>query len=266
MAVSGMTPGDTAVKVTRSSIIPESATLAYTPTELAQIAARKTQVSQYSGNAVTTFNPYGYYSDPFSGPGGGVGGFPTGGAGTQITGAPCVILQAFGYPCTTQGAVQAIGAGVNLFTGGGDSPGASASCPDGYQVNPQTGICEKTGVGGAVQRFIPGGQTGTMADAYGEAVVGAFGIPALVPAQVGTIQRRDGTTGAVLRCPPGAVLGRDSLCYQKGSISKQFRKWRPPSGRCPISKKDWAAIKAIGRVQKTIKKVASEAGMSAKKR
>jgi len=267
MAVAGVKPGDTYVKTTRGSIVPESATLAYTPAELAAISARRSSQVYYTGQ---TFQPGTQYYQP--------GGFgtttdPTGGS---YLGVPCFIYQAFGYTCDAAGAAKAIADGVNLARGGGgtsgggtgfaDTPGAAASCPDGYIVNPSTGICEKIGMGGAIQRTLPGGQTGTLSDIYGEAVVGAFGTPALVPAQVGTITRRDGTTGSVLRCPPGAVLGKDSLCYMKGSIPKQFRKWRPPSGRCPISKKDWAAIKSIGRVQKTIRKVASEAGMTAKKR
>lgn len=265
MAVAGTKPGDGYTKTSRSSIVVESGTLAYSPQELAAFSAARAGAG---GSGAYTSNP------PFTINIGGSGftdtgsGYPSTGGG-QISGYICQALQFFGYPCTTAGLGQATRDGVNLFGGGSDpnnQPGAAASCPDGYQVNPQTGICEKSGTMGAVQRYLPGGQTGTMADIYGQAVVGAFGIPALVPAQVGTITRRDGTVNSVLRCPPGAVLGKDSLCYQKGTIAKKFRKWPPPSTRCPISPRDWKAIKSIGRVQKTIRKVAGEAGMTAKKR
>lgn len=209
---------------------------------------------------------YGYYNDPLSGtnPFGPSGGTYVPGTGS-IDGIPCTVLAAFGYPCTTAGAAAAIAAGIRNIVGGGtdpnNKPGAAASCPEGYRVDPDTGMCVTTGVGGTIQRYLPGGKSGTMADAYGEAVVGAFGTPALVPAQVGTITRRDGTTGPVLRCPPGAVLGKDQLCYMKGSIPRQFRKWKPDA-KCPISRRDLQAMKAIGRVQKKIKSLASDAGLT----
>jgi len=101
-------------------------------------------------------------------------------------------------------------------------------CSEGFRTDPRTGQCVRTGVVGAVQRVVPGGQTGTMADVFGEAVVGAFGMPALVPAQVGSIDRQDGTVGPILKCPPRMVLGVDNLCYTKGTRGlAAFRKWKP---------------------------------------
>lgn len=145
--------------------------------------------------------------------------------------------------------------------GGKASVAAKSSCPPGFQANPNTGICEVAGFGGAVQRFLPGGQTGTLpqvpaATGYGNAVMGSFGVPALQPAQAQSV---------ALRCPPGSVLGKDNLCYQKGSIPMQFRKWRP-ARKPPISAKDWKALQVADRVQKKAKTVATKAGFTCRKR
>jgi len=54
----------------------------------------------------------------------------------------------------------------------------------------------------------------------GQAVAGAFGMPAMQPAS--EMRQR-------LSCPPGMVLGRDDLCYPKQVLRRdsKFRKWRP---------------------------------------
>jgi len=54
----------------------------------------------------------------------------------------------------------------------------------------------------------------------GQAVAGAFGIPAMVP---------EAQPRTRLSCPPGMVLGRDNLCYPKQVLRRdsRFRKWRP---------------------------------------
>ena len=59
----------------------------------------------------------------------------------------------------------------------------------------------------------------------GQAVAGAFGMPAMVPLAE---SRR------MLSCPAGMVLGRDDLCYPKQVLRRdsKFRKWRP--GMRPI--------------------------------
>jgi len=142
----------------------------------------------------------------------------------------------------------------------GQQPGARASCSPGFRVNPATGICEQIGFRGAVERTLPGGQAGTMADVFGEAVLGAFGMPALVPAQVGTING-----GPILRCPLGAVLGKDNLCYQKGNIPIKFRKWRP-SRKPPISAKRWAELKGTATTKRMAKEIAAAAGFSCRRK
>lgn len=163
---------------------------------------------------------------------GALGGFVTGGPAGAITG----------------GIAGAIG-----ITG--STPGKPACAPGFKMVN---GQCVTEGISGAVQRILPGGQTGTMVDSYGEAVLGAWGKPALVPRQVGTITRNDGSTSPVLRCPRGAVLGIDNLCYQKGSKGLQ-RKW-PAGSRPIISANDAKTLKKIGSLQERVKKAWQIAG------
>lgn len=136
---------------------------------------------------------------------------------------------------------------------------ARASCPPGFQANPQTGVCEVIGIVGAGQRFFPGGQTGTLPtvqEGYGDAVVGAWGKPALVPAQA---------QGVTLRCPPGAVLGKDNLCYEKSSIPNSSRKWPKPT-KPPISRADWKALQTADRVKNKAKDIAGKAGFTCRKR
>ena len=144
--------------------------------------------------------------------------------------------------------------------GPGSRPPASrglTSCPQGYRN--EGGQCVETGWRGVAERVLPGGQSGTMVDEYGEAVLGSFGIPALVPAQVGQIHGNP-----ILRCPPGAVLGKDNLCYQKSSIPKAFRKWKP-AAKPPMTAADARALRRIGTLQNRVKRLASSAGMTAKK-
>ena len=151
---------------------------------------------------------------------------------------------------------------TGLFTSN-QRPGARASCPTGFLPNPRTGVCEAVGAVGAVQRFLPGGATGTLpqipsaaGNGFGAAVMGSFGVPALQPAQASSV---------ALRCPPGAVLGKDNLCYRKGSIPAQFRKWKP-ARKPPISAKDWRALQVSNRVRDKSKKIAGAAGFTCKKR
>lgn len=142
---------------------------------------------------------------------------------------------------------------------------ARSDCPPGFRANPRTGACEVEGPIGAVQRFLPGGQTGTlpqvqigqeMPDAFGGAVMGAFGKPALQPAQA---------SGVSLRCPRGMVLGKDNLCYGKNQINAGDRKWRP-SKRAKISAAEWRTLSKANSVKNKAKEVASAAGFSCRKK
>ena len=135
----------------------------------------------------------------------------------------------------------------------------AAGCPPGFKLVNRR--CVVSGVTGVVQRLLPGGQTGVLSDEFGEAVLGAFDMPALVPAQVGSITRADGSVSPILRCPRGMVLGTDELYYKKGSINRKDRKW-PPGSKPPISAADWRATKRFATVQKKIKTVAGDAGFT----
>jgi hypothetical protein len=104
--------------------------------------------------------------------------------------------------------------GTNVVPGVGDNvvPGSNlvgaASCPDGSF--PVFGRCID---------LIPGGSVsgGGMVLDTGEAVMGRYGA-ALVPMR---------TTQEVARCPRGAVLANDGLCYNRSQLRKSDRKWIP---------------------------------------
>jgi len=164
---------------------------------------------------------------------GGVGGFLTGGPAGAVTGAIGGYYGTGGGETNSSPGVQNTGVGGGLVSG----------CPTGYEWDGTQ--CVQSGLGGLAARILPGGNTGTIptttAGSYGQAVMGAWGQPALVPAQVGTING-----GPILRCPTGAVLGKDNLCYQKGSIPNKYRKW--PRGSRPL---------LTGGEMKTLRKVRS---------
>lgn len=128
--------------------------------------------------------------------------------------------------------VKGLGGDDDDDRGRGFTPPVSVtpSCSPGFVWNGSQ--CVRSGARGAIERALPGGRTGTAADIYGDAVLGAWGIPALVPAQVGTITRNDGSSGPIYRCPRRMVLGEDNLCYRKGSIPNARRKH--PRGTRPF--------------------------------
>jgi len=98
----------------------------------------------------------------------------------------------------------------------------------------------------AVQRFLPGGATGRF-DA-GEAVMGQWGA-ALEPEVVGSVQRMDGSTGPLLRCIRGMVLGTDSLCYNK-PLANNKRKW-PRATRPFLSGGDVKCLRRSNTLRKS---------------
>ena len=177
------------------------------------------------------------------------------------------------------------GAAAGFFGGGGGGNGGAVTSPGGpssafgpnvgntcnppYTRHPTTGRCTldraDTGVGTEVgtrptegwrarlERFFPGGETGTevATEGYGDAVIGAFGIPALEPAIVGAVQRRDGTMAPIRRCPPGLVLATDELCYAKGTKGlAAHRKWKP-SGACFLPPRDVKALRRAVAIRKS---------------
>jgi hypothetical protein len=95
--------------------------------------------------------------------------------------------------------------------------------------------------------------TGTQVGGGGQAVMGAFGIPAMAPRM---------ETRIVRECGPGMVLGRDNLCYPKSVLPKRskYRKWRGEP-KPPISAADMRAIRAAARAQDRVKQLAKDVGL-----
>ena len=148
-------------------------------------------------------------------------------------------------------------------TSGSTSGEGTGGCPTGYEFNPGSGQCEKVGVSGTIQRALPYGQTGVMNQ--GTAVMGAFGTPAMQPNIVGQVANSRGEVNPIFRCNPGMVLGKDNLCYAKSAISKKDRKWKP-AAKPPMSASDAKALRRIGTLQRKVKGLAKNAGLSCRKR
>jgi hypothetical protein len=175
-----------------------------------------------------------------------VGGFLTGGPAGAVTGL-----------------VSSLGGGG----GGGQSFAPAGQCPSGFTF--RNGRCEATGLSGFGQRMIPGGRTGLLpqAGAPGEAVMGGFGIPAMLPQEVGEIMRTDGSVGPILRCIPGLVLGKDDLCYPRAILGRRSRyRKHKLAPRPPISGADAQAIRRAARTKDRVKRLAGEVGFTCKKR
>lgn len=213
---------------------------------------------------------------PIGGSGGGVPGGPLGGvscpglpqwlcdiAVSLGTAAACRsargLMEAAGFDCAT-----ALGLGGGGGAGGGTQFAPTTQCSPPFVWDAATSQCIDPSLTGRGQRLMPGGQTGTQG-AGGTAVIGAFGKPGVVPAVVGAIRKADGTSGPILRCPSGMVLGKDVICYMKSVIGVRDRRWRPRR-KPAISARDMAALSSIDRVQKRVKELASKAGLSTRKK
>lgn len=92
-------------------------------------------------------------------------------------------------------------------------------CAEGFQMN-AAGGCDRVGVVGAIQRFLPGGSTGT-------AVATSGAGPGMLPIRAPFREQR-----LTLSCGPGWVLGMDELCYPKQMLPNKWRKW--PKGTKPF--------------------------------
>lgn len=178
------------------------------------------------------------------GPLGGVGGSALGSvlSGTGKSRCP----GPYNYDPVTGACVPKPDIGSRLQAGG--------SCPSGYHWDGTQ--CVASGIGGTVQRILPGGQTGTGVDVYGNAVMGAFGMPALVPATESQPTRR---------CPPGLVLGKDNLCYARSSIRNSDRKWPKPP-RPLLSAQDMKTIRKAASLQNKVKRTATKSGFTCRKK
>ena len=153
--------------------------------------------------------------------GGAVGGF-IGGGGVPATQVPTMQQIAAASPGKFT-AAQLQGTRDHLAHGHGRGDSghswmtaelvAASQCSPGFHMD-ASGICVSTGSPGDISTGVE------FPDQYGAAVIGRFGT-ALQPAQHPTVVRR---------CPPGAVLGRDNLCYDK--LRNSERKW--PKGKAPL--------------------------------
>lgn len=162
-----------------------------------------------------------------------------------------VLSQTADLPWWAQAGVAIAGRVFGGNGNGGGSPALAGNpCPTGFEWDGSR--CVQTGVRGTIERFLPGGETGTGADVYGQAVIGAFGKPALVPFVEAQPTRR---------CPPGAVLGKDNLCYDRRSIRNSDRKWPKPP-KPPITVADRKAIRRAASAQNRVKRLAGDVGFT----
>ena len=161
-----------------------------------------------------------------------------------------------GIPGAIAGAVtDPFGSGIpTSFGRSGFFPEAAGACPPGRIRIGSTCLDPGAVLPGGVPATIP--VDGTVVGTGGGAVVGSFGIPALVPMTFSQPTRR---------CPPGAVLGKDELCYMKGSIPIAFRKWRPAS-KPPMSAADAKALRRISTLQGKVKRLAKSANLTCKRK
>lgn len=241
---------------------------------LATGAAVKGPIPRSAQNPFGTGTPYGGFNTGAAGLAGtgvgqtsttAAGGTPGNGGVQQVVAPPALGLSDITDFLQGVGSViEAVRGGGGGATGGG-GPGTpiTTGCPTGYEL--KNGQCVKSGVGGYIERTLPGGQTGTLWNGGGQAVIGAFGKPALVPTQVGSQTRMDGTVNAILRCPAKYVLGADDLCYPKGTIPRQYRKWAPRA-KPLVSANDAKTLRRIGSIQRRVKKAAGVAGFTCRTR
>lgn len=204
------------------------------------LSTGETQLVNFDGSTAGPREPPGQFGGSGSGDARGLG------LGLGLGPSAPPVAQFIGLGDIFSGIVKV---GKKVF-GGGDGNGNG--CAPGYERD-NRGRCIKSGFGGAVERFFPGGKTGTQSDVFGEAVMGGFGVPALVP-----------FTEMIPRssCPAGMILGQDNLCYRKGSIPMNLRKWKP--GTKPfLSGGDVKCLRRANRLRKSkgSKRLLRELGM-----
>ena len=166
----------------------------------------------------------------------GVGGIIRGGVGIALGG---------GFGGGGGGVQRGCGPGFYETRGGGCSPAQLGLSGRGGGYTPNGGEGrDKPGGIAAVQRFLPGGATGQYVP--GEAVLGQWGA-ALEPQVIGEVERQDGTTGPILRCLRGMVLGTDDLCYNK-PLARGKRKW-PPGTKPFLTGGDVKCLRTANRLR-----------------
>lgn len=129
------------------------------------------------------------------------------------------------------------GTGTSGGSGFGSSQGSQTPCIWPWRRNSR-GEC----VPPDLDPGTGGGLPGDAGDEFGALMYGRYGT-ALVPAEKPAVR---------LKCPRGAVLGKDDLCYNKRSISNRDRKW--PASRRPLGTPgELAAIAKAARFGRRLK-------------
>lgn len=236
-------PSPTLIARARARIRDRATTASNRSAKLRASSVRPLSISIGGGGGPGPFSPFGPGSilPPAPATLGGGGG---GGGGGGLTGAICGLL-----PANLQAICEAAGGAI---LGGGNGGGAGLApqqCPEGtIRVGDQ---CLAPG------DAFPGGDP-FITEAGGNAVQGAFGLPAITPVREQRVHRN---------CPDGMVLGKDNLCYPKAILSRRskFRKWRQP--RRPLfTAGDLNAIRRAERLKGKAKKIGKDLGFKVTKR
>lgn len=156
------------------------------------------------------------------------------------------------YPAGGSSMIGISGPGATGLTDPGYTGASSGPCPTGYTWNGTQ--CVASGISGAVQRFLPGGQTGTGMDVYGSAGIDEFGHMYIEPYVYSQPMRR---------CPPGTVLGKNNRCYDK--IANKDRMW--PRGPRPLmTGGEMKVLRRAEMLKKKVKRLATTSGFTCRKR
>lgn len=215
---------------------------------------------------------WGLFPQPPSLPGGPT--LPGGGMGFDVAASPQNGLPGVAGGVVT-GGCEALGLPAWLCEPAGDFvggliPGGGGGGGGGGQ--PGTGLaatCEQQGLvtGADGMCYSPGSPA---SNSVAMAKMGIFGAPAVPPQVVGTVARTTGCGGVspIRRCPSGTVLGKDNLCYAKGSIPNKLRKW-PKTAKAPVTAYDARMMRKYGpggSKQSGVKRLAGAAGLTCKRK
>lgn len=181
-----------------------------------------------------------------------------------------------------------VGGAVGAFTGAGGcdwlpSPAKEICKGVGILVGKPTTTASDQTVSGTGMQQVPACPAGTVrvgntcvapgdafpggaplfTEAGGQAVVGAFGLPAISPTIVGSVSNNRGEVSPIRRCPRGMVLGFDEFCYPKAVLPRRSR-FRKHKGerKPPMTGADAAALRRIGSLKKRVKELAGDAGLT----
>jgi len=147
---------------------------------------------------------------------------------------------------TAGSAGDAMAAGRAAMT---NQPLVGTNCPAGWIM--VAGRCTNPAA------VLPGGQPMTLT--RNEPTTGSMGLTALTPTQVGTISRKDGSTGPILKCPARYVLGMDFLCYPKQLIPNNLRA-HPRGTRPLLTGGDVRILRRAKSLEKKVKKLGTKYG------